>query len=277
MVSSKRRAGKGPLNEIKKYLREEGIERLTYEETLKKFISEGNGRIDKLFRRGLILLESLNLKPGGYCFPYDVLQSFCGHYDYRVSFLSLLVKQIDFRRSRVIVDGGCATGLDICCLATHYPGLAFFGYDKSKRLIDLANERKQRLGLDNVTFYVSDHRKPHEGELRQADLLYASSSGLEKREDSKSYIPNLEGMCERIKKGGFHIAAGRPKPASDTLNRFFADGGLIHKNTQFISSFKRDLPNIFRSIDLKPAKKTFLARFIPEEIRLYMDIYEVAK
>ena len=51
-----------------------------------------------------------------------------------------------------ILDIGCGTGIVTCFIATLFPESKVTGVDRSKNSIAIANELKERLGLENVTF-----------------------------------------------------------------------------------------------------------------------------
>ena len=55
-----------------------------------------------------------------------------------------------------ILDIGCGTGIVTCFMATIFPEFKITGIDRSKNSVAIANERKERLGLKNVTFIYDE-------------------------------------------------------------------------------------------------------------------------
>lgn len=51
-----------------------------------------------------------------------------------------------------ILDIGCGTGIVTCFIASIFPELKVTGVDRSRNSVAIANELKEKLGLENVTF-----------------------------------------------------------------------------------------------------------------------------
>ena len=56
----------------------------------------------------------------------------------------------------VVCDLGCGNGRTIIELARKKQDTTFYGFDFVEEMIDVANEQKERLGLENAFFYVMD-------------------------------------------------------------------------------------------------------------------------
>ncbi len=256
------------------YLNELGIERLADKESVDRFVAKGKG----VFGRGLRRLISTGLiwriRFPNMPYYHDLSQGFPLDYDYRMSFLPELARMIDKKPQSVVVDAGCGTGLDLCFLAKLYEDEAvdFIGYDKSRSMIAQANRRKERLGLANVDFYVSNHEKPGELELNRADLIYANSSltsgGVERSQRS------IEGIRERMKEGGIYVQAGHRKPISDELKELYLQMGMQHEREKWISTFNPSKGKYYESKQMNDKRKAMMAKHLPEKVRFYMDVFK---
>lgn len=63
------------------------------------------------------------------------------------------------RPSKNVIDFGCGTGIVTCYVAANNPKTKFYGIDFSSEMIKYANEKKERLGIDNVDFILSDNSR----------------------------------------------------------------------------------------------------------------------
>lgn len=88
---------------------------------------------------------------------------------------SYLHEKSDFQR---FVDAGCGCGIETCCLSMLFPEKQFIGYDLSPNMIHLAEKRKEKLGLKNLTLMPGDHDTIH---LEDIDILYNNSSLIEEQ------------------------------------------------------------------------------------------------
>lgn len=56
-----------------------------------------------------------------------------------------------------VYEFGCGTGSNLCMLAMEHPKVDFYGFDASLGMIEVANGKKKRLGLENLEFLVSSN------------------------------------------------------------------------------------------------------------------------
>ena len=87
--------------------------------------------------------------------------------------LKMLSYHIERENVQNVTDAGCGAGIDICCLSMLFSERQFTGYDISPRMIYLAQRRKERLGLKNLTLLVADHDTLA---LRDIEMLYQIDS-----------------------------------------------------------------------------------------------------
>jgi len=134
--TSKRSVRPSHEREIIEYLSREGIEKLTNKEVFRRFVSEASGSVDRKFRQLLGTLMQVKILNLDIPSAYDSLQCMRGNYDYRLGFLPQMIREIDAIDDAVVVDAGCATGLDLCYLAQHYQNTPrrFIGYDKQRKM-----------------------------------------------------------------------------------------------------------------------------------------------
>lgn len=109
---------------------------------------------------------------------FDVLKASVG--DVNVSFLKKLAQVIEKQKPKLVLDGGCGTAIDTCCLAILFPTIHFTGYDISDSLIQIAKERADRRNVKNIDFILAEHENiPLENE--SANLLYVNTALLEEQ------------------------------------------------------------------------------------------------
>ncbi|MBW3003798.1 hypothetical protein KY328_04765 [Candidatus Woesearchaeota archaeon] len=88
-------------------------------------------------------------------------------YDLKVQVWKDLVKIIKKHKPKTVVDGGCATGLDLIYLSVNFLDTRFIGYDRCPNVIAAARSRGMPL-----EFHVAQH-----GELEEhSDMLYTMFS-----------------------------------------------------------------------------------------------------
>lgn len=151
-----------------------------------------------------------------FCKPrvYPLMQCFTPFYDLRLSFLQKMIRFLDAttkqKQGLIVVDGGCAIGLDIIFLAKHYSGtgMRFHGYDMSKDLISIARARAAKHKLNDIRFQVEHHKHP--AGKHYADVLYGVNAfKSEKCDKVRTWIDEILGMTARLKSGGIFIYCGR--------------------------------------------------------------------
>ena len=170
---------------------------------------------------------------------YDIQQSRNSKYQYRLAFLERMVDFVDEKSGNTeltIVEGGCATGIDLCFLAKHYADTqhSFRGYDFQDAMRILANARKKRLGLGNIEFYASSHSRPVRREKRQADILFTNSAHILEEESAKITQRNIEGITYRLKSNGYYILAGTPIQDITGVARLAERKKVYHSGTEMI-------------------------------------------
>lgn len=104
---------------------------------------------------------------------FDVLRANIG--ELNVKILKILAEAIKEQKPELVVDGGCGTGIDACCLAMLFPDVHFTGYDISDGLIQIARERAGRRNVQNVNFILARHENiPLGNEI--VDLMYMNTA-----------------------------------------------------------------------------------------------------
>ena len=145
----------------------------------------------------------------------------------------------------VVLHGACCTGIDLAFLAQQQPNATFRGYDVQPGMIELANRRKDKLGLSNLEFYKGDHREPQEREIESADILFTrfglclenvTTDEMVERifeEMTKAEIASkrIGKICQRLKNGGHYILNDYRKVDLETLDELLRSQGLILETT----------------------------------------------
>jgi SAM-dependent methyltransferase len=216
--------------EIRSYLKEEGIEKLKDDDVVRKLgqlpeyqdigperFRSSNGSWDRLFSRPKV---------------YPLMQCFSHYYNGRVSFLSHMVGFIYMvaaqKSDLVVVDAGCATGLDVRFLAKHYlnekHNIRFKGYDISPELIRIATQKVNKKGLKNIDFTRESHAHPIRKEF--ADIIYTVNAFGSDALNNPSMLHKLaQGVASRVRKGGvvifsYHVPFGQKLPLELNRNQF---------------------------------------------------------
>jgi len=232
---------------IEQFLLTQGITPLTNEE-----IEERLAKITGSQKRAKELMEQyaagfpVNEDPQ----YYDAFQ--CATNKYRArefflkdvsAFLSSYMETAD--AEPVVLHGACATGIDLAFLAQQQPNATFRGYDVQSGMIELANRRKDNLGLSNLEFYKGDHREPQEREIESADIVFtrfglclenATTDEMVERtfeEMTKAKIASkrIGKICQRLKNGGHYILNDYRPMDLDELDVFLRAQGLILETT----------------------------------------------
>ncbi len=146
---------------------------------------------------------------------YELTQGISCFYDFKVNFMEYLAKFIGNMKGtkKHIVDGGCATGIDISFLAMQFPGHKFFGYDRENALIAAAERRRKNLGIGNLEFSVETHGRATK-KIPPADLLYTNGAlGSDDGNTAVEVGKLVVGICRRVRSGGSYILAGMSEGA----------------------------------------------------------------
>jgi precorrin-6B methylase 2 len=223
---------------IIEFLEREGIEKSSQDQVDKKLAE----RFGEELAQGLRVLRSgRGVKVDEMPQFYDLYQCFEGFYDLRMSFLlsiEEIIKQTQNKRQLTFSDGGCATGLDTCFLALEYPCHRFRGYDNQEGSINLAEERRNKLGLENVQFYVGDHTSPTPEESCSADILISKMFSGDDENSLYSTAKWIKQSASRLKEGGLYVCACFMDEEIGNLLAVLKKDGFSHELTQsvFISS-----------------------------------------
>ncbi|NIO22622.1 MAG: methyltransferase domain-containing protein [Candidatus Aenigmarchaeota archaeon] len=197
--------------EIREFLKRNGIECLAKSEELwekaKERLGEkaveGIGPEEFISKRYFLVNQNLKF--------YDIFECRYDRYELNVSLLKDLVGFMDSPECEFLVsviDSGCGTGNHICFLAKKYGDRKheFWGYDRENGMITIANEKKERMDLNNVKFYVSGHDEPMFYEKEFADLLYNMGALYLRREMKPEDIAErIRNIFLRVKPGGTGI------------------------------------------------------------------------
>lgn len=227
--------------DIKKFLEEEGIERLGYSQWYTRLLEHLGGENAWLLAnrqtRGLLVDNS----PVDY-YWHQFRELF---YDMRIEFLKEIVQIIESffgaNDEFTVIDGGCAIGLDALFLAEKYRNAEFFGYDRNIQMVRDANTRKARRSLNNVSFYVGEHALPQEHEMQTADILYAQSSigcefGLTAEDIARQIIGAATG---RVKSNGRFVLSGINMPHFTEISHILSNNGVHHLESKSIYAHER--------------------------------------
>ncbi|MBL7055270.1 methyltransferase domain-containing protein [Candidatus Woesearchaeota archaeon] len=220
---------------IIKFLTRESIERLTLDQLNQKLDDNMDEESAQMLRMEREMGNKIDEKPQF----YDLYQNLEPFYDLRIGFLTHMEKvfeQMPKNRQLTIVDGGCATGLDTCFLALEHPEHILKGYDNQERSIDLAKERKKRLGLKNVKFYVGDHTSPKPEELDSVDILISKMVSCDNGYSVQSTTKTIVHSSPRLKNPGLYVFAGDMQKYAGHLSENLKKKGLTLEMTQTIYS-----------------------------------------
>jgi len=109
---------------------------------------------------------------------YDELNAGEAYLELRKSFLGLvsyILKKVEKYERGLVIDGGCATGIDLGFLSLKNPNLEFLGYDVSSWMARKAKERLKKWQVSNAEVIVADHDNlPLKDEI--AELFYFDRS-----------------------------------------------------------------------------------------------------
>jgi len=105
-------------------------------------------------------------------------------------------------KPKVVVDGGCGTGLDICFFATQLPDTLFIGYDKSENMLAVVEVHKKRAGANNLEFIHLAHENIAQLP-EKPELLYTKDSL-----DLWSAQEFIENFYEVLADDGMYINTG---------------------------------------------------------------------
>ncbi len=86
-------------------------------------------------------------------YGYDVKST---NFDLLAEELELFYLEKFVNDGEVICDLGCGNGRTIIELAKKKQNTIFYGFDFVEEMVDVANEKKKKLGLGNVFFYLMD-------------------------------------------------------------------------------------------------------------------------
>ena len=105
-------------------------------------------------------------------------------------------------KKKLIIDGGCSTGIDLGFLGMKNPHIGFVGYDISLPSVRQANERLKKLKVKNVDVIVADHDNlPFREET--ANLIYLQRSFGEEEKFVQDFYSRYDGHhTDRAKKFG---------------------------------------------------------------------------
>lgn len=214
-------------SEIKKFLQHQNIEKISHRE-YKKLVEQ---RIAFDFGFQIRHEKAYDSPKLTSVDVYEIQQSHQVWYDHRIGFLEKLVWLIDVLieqdKSKIVLDSGCASGIDLCFLAQIFPRLIFRGYDIQKEMIILAKKRRDSGGLENLTFYQSDNQDPKDDEIEFADLIYNCSSLIPKLDNPADYKKEAMMICKRLRSQGHLILAGiATKYPMDPLIAFLEENDL---------------------------------------------------
>lgn len=97
----------------------------------------------------------------------------------RTKELKRAVDLVGDSRNKVVVDAGCGDGYDLAVLGTFFPDRHFVGYDASREMVRLAQDRVRRHVLGNVRIVQASHEEALErlGTVN-ADLILSISTIL---------------------------------------------------------------------------------------------------
>lgn len=208
-------------DDIEKFLAEEGYKPLDKEEFKSYFRKLLDFAADPIIE--LVTNQHLEIDQSPFFYDLFLNQELPHHIT--INFLDSMVSLIEKLRldHGAIVDAGCATGREIAYLAKHFQntGLEFEGFEIKPGMIHYAKNRRDRLGLESLDFYVDcigvENRK------NSADLLYAKSI-------FKGYLTDiaktLMGLSKRVKPGGHLLIACITKAEGERLDSIVSSGNM---------------------------------------------------
>lgn len=208
---------------LKKFLKSQGIKRKEFNEWETWFRQQvGEPKATKALEQSEQGKAIHDIHPF-----YDLFQSLDFFYDIRESFISDIEKILTQLPSRqLIVDAGCATGLDIILLALKYPNLQFKGYDNNGDHIEKANIRGEK--VSNVQFYHSSHQA--RDNIPLADIVYTKMAISEISDNSK-YLEFIKLMCKKVNHKGRYILAVHNDPNIPIISNSLEQDGIILEKT----------------------------------------------
>ncbi len=77
----------------------------------------------------------------------------------RTKELKRAVDLVEDSRNMVVVDAGCGDGYNLAVLGKFFPDRSFVGYDASREMVRLAQDRVHRHGLGNVRIVQASHEE----------------------------------------------------------------------------------------------------------------------
>ena len=169
----------------------------------------------------------------------------------RTSFLgyaSDILKKYARIEKGLVIDGGCATGVDICFLGLKNPSLDFVAYDLSSQNVRKAKQRLKKWNVSNTDVLVADHdHLPFKDNA--ADLFFTDESfGEEGKfidyyENSEREWNRARNFMRSLKKGGmfcltYNTGQGTMFPIGEVRNFGYVIGkqsGLKYEDTVSLS------------------------------------------
>jgi len=180
---------------------------------------------------------------------YDTFQNQTMPFEISVSFLGVMVDLIENsycgNSKAVVLDAGCATGLEITYLAHHFreTDMKFQGLDTQPGMIMLADQRKKRRDLHNVTFYIEDLTREDPQPAQYCDLLYTKST-IEG--DPRILVDSFRNICKRIKSGGTMVLGCYSKAVGESLDRLLRGDCMELVDSVLVS--KEPFPHAYNSV-----------------------------
>jgi SAM-dependent methyltransferase len=220
--------------QIKEFLREEGIEERSHDDVYASLAKQVGTQAATFYR----LLRSKGMPIDELPVFYDLFQSLPEFMQVRESFLNGLCIQLDELSERfptaTVMDAGCASGIDLCFLATRYQDgqMNFKGYDVREGSVERARSRALRRGLSKCEFYMSDHARPQEQERETADLLYAKMCTSSNSGFVDDIAREIRVASRRLREGGTYIIGLTSQEDASPLTALLADSPLHFVRTE---------------------------------------------